>query len=282
MSDTALTPEVVEVAATFDGLEARTRGEIDVQMAAARRYPRSIRHFRDTALEAATLDQETAGACFYALPRSGKTVEGPSARLAEIVASAWGHLRVEARVVAEDERFVTSRAVAWDTQNNVAIAFEVKRRITDSKGRRYNDDMIVVTSNAASSIALRNAVFKVVPSAFWRPIYAACRKVAVGDAATLADTRAKMLHAFQQMGVTKDRVFSLLEVKGEEDITLDMVATLRGLFTAIKDSETTIDETFPKATPVIQAPQRKSDKEATPTAPPAATDQAPANGSLLS
>jgi hypothetical protein len=266
--------DTVEVLPSLgEGLEARTRGEIDVQIVTARRFPRSIRTFKVTALEMVTLDEETAAACFYALPRDGKTVEGPSARLAEIVASAWGHMRVEGRPVGEDDRFITARGTAWDLQNNVAIAFECRRRITNKAGKRFSDDMIGVTANAASSIAIRNAVFKVVPSPFWRPLFIEARKVAVGDASTLADRRAKSLAAFQQMGVTQERVFGLLEVKGVEDITLDHLATLRGLFTAIREGDTTVDEAFPLAGAAggdIKAPQRKSEKTADAPAVPTA------------
>ncbi len=239
--------EILEVSAPLDRLESQTRGEIDIQIATARRYPRSIKVFRDTALQAATLDEETAASCFYALPRSGKTVEGPSARLAEIVASCWGHLRIDARVVGEDGRFVTSRAVAWDTQANVAVGFEVRRRITEKSGKTFNDDMIGVTSNAASSIALRNAVFKVVPSPFWRPIYLACRKVAVGDAKTLTAKRGQVIERFGKMGVTPPMIFALLGVAGEEDITLEHLSTLIGIGTAIRDGDTTIDQAFGEA-----------------------------------
>jgi len=243
-------PDVIEVdsgPALGGALEAQTRGEVDIQITTAKRYPRSVATFVKQATEMATLNEETAEACFYALPRDGKTIEGPSARLAEIVASAWGHMRVEARIVEETERFVTARGMAWDLQNNVAIAFEVRRRITDRKGRRYADDMVGVTGNAASSIALRNAVFKVVPSAFWRPIYLKCREVAVGNAETLANRRAKMLEYFQKLGAPADRVFALLGVPGIEDITLTHLATLKGLATAIKEGETTVDEAFAAA-----------------------------------
>ena len=259
MSVTTIETDVVEVSAFDGGLEARTRGEIDIQIATAKRYPRSIKTFINHALEAATLDEETAASCFYAIPRDGKTVEGPSARLAEIVASSWGHLRIEARSVGEDDRFTTSRGVAWDLQTNVAVGFEVRRRIAGKSGKKYSDDMIAVTSNAASSIALRNAVFKVVPSPFWRPIYQACRKVAVGDERTLVARREAMMIAFQKMGVLAPRVFALLGVSGVEDITLEHLGTLRGLFTAIRDGDTTIDEAFTAdADGRMTAPQRKA------------------------
>ena len=246
--------DVTEVPALHT-VEALTRGEIDMQIATAKRFPRSLTSFKARALEMATLDQDTAESCIYALPRDGKTIEGPSARLAEILASAYGHMRVEGRPVDDDGRFITARGTAWDIQNNVLIAFEVKRRITTKQGKRFSDDMIGVTSNAATSIAIRNAVLKVVPKAFWGPVYDACRQVAVGDASTLVNRRVTMLAYFLKMGVTNDRVFTLLSIKGVEDITLEHMATLKGLATAIKEGDTTVDEAFglpgsqePKAT----------------------------------
>ena len=63
---------------------AVARAEIDTQIATARAYPRSLKRFRETATTMATLDEKTAASCFYALPRGGKSIMGPSARLAEI------------------------------------------------------------------------------------------------------------------------------------------------------------------------------------------------------
>jgi hypothetical protein len=240
---TVLEPDPLEVT-THHAVESITRGEIDVQIATAKRFPRSLKTFKDRALEMATLDQETAESCIYALPRDGKTIEGPSARLAELLASAWRNLRIEGRVVDDDGRFVTARGTAFDIEANVLIAYETKRRVTSKNGKRYSDDMITVTSNAATSIAIRNAILKVVPKAFWGPVYDACRQVAVGDASTLVGRRDKMLAYFLKMGVHNEKVFRLLDIKGAEDISLEHLATLKGLATAIKEGDTSVDEAF--------------------------------------
>jgi hypothetical protein len=104
--------------------------------------------------------------------------------------------------------------------------------------------MVGVTANAACSIALRNAVFKGVPKAFWQDIYRTARATAIGDAKTLGSRRQDMLAAFAKMGVEKEKVFGLLEVKGVEDITLDHLALMVGIFQSIRDGETTIEEAF--------------------------------------
>ena len=146
-------------------LEALNRSEIDVQISTAKRYPRMIQESLTKIEQIATVNQKTASECFYALPRGGKTIEGPSVRLAEIVATCWGNLRVQAQIIGNDGRMITARGVCHDLETNVAFSSEVRRRITDRNGRTYDEDMQIVTGNAASAIALRNAIFKCVPQA---------------------------------------------------------------------------------------------------------------------
>ena len=220
------------------------KSEIDQQITTAKKYPRKLSVFTRECEEMATLNERVAGECIYALPRDGKTIEGPSARLAEIVASAWGNCRAGARVVAEDAEFITAQGAFYDLERNVAIAYEVRRRITDKYGKRFKADMIAVTANAACSIALRNAVFKGIPKAFWLGSYEAARKAAVGDVKTIANKRADMLAYYQKMGVTEQMIFDLLNLNGIEDIGADELLALRGLATALKDGDTTIQEAF--------------------------------------
>lgn len=222
--------------------ELVTRAEYDVQITTAQKYPRSIKQFMDDAISMVTLNEAVADDCIYALPRDNKTIEGPSARFAEIIFSAWGNARAGARVVNEDSKFVTAQGVCHDLQKNTLIAFEVRRRITNKHGTRYNDDMIGVTGNAGSSIALRNAILKVIPKAFWAPIYEAARKTVMGDHKTLAARRDTALAVLMKFGATPEIVFKLLHIKGIEDITPDHLIIMKGLATALRDGDTTLEQ----------------------------------------
>lgn len=268
MKSSAREADVIETEVA-PSLPAKGGGTVDVQVSTARQFPRSITSFIQRATEMATLTPEIAASCVYALPRDGKTIEGPSARLAEIVANAWGNMRIQAGATENDDRFITARGEAWDVEANTAIAFEVRRRITNRKGDTFSDDMIGVTGNAAASIALRNAVFKAVPSSFWRPIYLKCRQVVAGEARTFSSRRDEQMKAFAVMGVTEQQVCTLLGVKGKLDITLEHMATLVPVFNSIKDGETTIEEAFPVAAGPHGMPQPA--QRATPTAAAAAT-----------
>lgn len=244
--DEMLEPEV-EVIDGGLALTAIDRGQMDVQIATAKANPRSITAARREALSLATLDENVAGSCFYSLPRSGKTIEGPSARLAEIITYSWGNIRAEADIVAIDDKFVTAMGTCLDLERNTGYRVRVKRRITDRHGRRYNDDMIGVTSNAAISIALRNCVFKTVPRALWETVYEAARKASLGQGGTITQKRQNALEWFAKTGLSEAQVCEMLGVKGVDDIGEEELITLRGLKTAIKDGETSVEQILRKS-----------------------------------
>lgn len=229
------------------------KSEIDMQIATAHKYPRSIKRFRDESLAMVTLNEAVAQECIYSLPRDNKTIEGPSARFAEVIASAWGNSRAGARVVSDQGDFVTAQGVFHDLERNVAITYEVQRRIVDKNGRRFKPDMIGVTANAACSIALRNSILKGVPKAFWADMYEAARQTAIGDVQTLANRRSRALAVLQKMGVRPEQVFAYFSIGGEEDITLEHLATLYGIATALKEGETTPEQVFSKAAATVDS-----------------------------
>lgn len=225
------------------------RSEIDMQVATAKKYPRSLEKFRQDALSMATIDKETASSCFYKLKRTSREgessfIEGPSVRLAEIIASSWGNLRFGARIINEDNRFVTAQGIAYDLERNVSNSIEVSRRITNKNGQRFSDDMIAVTKNAACSIALRNAIFKTVPFTYAKQVYEQAKKTAIGDVKTIAERRASMVDAFKKMRVTVDQLLAFCEKPSLEDIGLSEIEDLIGVYQAIKDGDTTIEEQF--------------------------------------
>lgn len=226
-------------------LAALVSAEIDMQVSTAKRYPRSLSQFKKTALSMATLNEEIAASCFYTLPRGGKPITGPSVRLAEICTVAWGNMRFGARVIADKGRTIVAQGFAIDLERNVAGTIEIERRITDKKGKRFSDDMVVVTGNAACAIAKRNAIFGVIPMAYVKEIEREARKVAIGDAKTLAAKRADMMAYFAKMGVDIDRLVHAVGKRAIEDVGLEELAILKGTATAIKDGDTSVDEAFP-------------------------------------
>jgi hypothetical protein len=257
-------------------IEQLTRSEIDIQIATAKRYPRSLQRFQKNAETLATADVEVAMSCNYRLPRGGKQIEGGSVRLAEIVANTYGNLRCSSRVVAVEDRSIVCEGVCIDLETNNAVRVEVRRRIVDKNGKRFNDDMVNMTANAACSIAFRNAVFKVVPLAMCNKIGKAAKRVAIGNSKTLEDRKALMISKFDELGVSVEDLLEKLGKEGEADITLSDIEAMIGIYGAISGGDTSVEEQFrynpaQGGKPTMSAPKAKGNGK---TAPKGKTQKA--------
>lgn len=244
-TETITIPESqIEIVDGATALQATDRALIDIQISTARAYPRSIDRCKKDAMALACLDEETAASMFYVLKRDGKRIEGPSVRLAEVIANSWEHVRAEARIDEIGERFVTATATAMDLQKNVAIRTSVKRRITTREGERYGDDMIQTTCNAAMSLAMRNAIQKVIPFALIKSVYEEAKLVAIGKAESFTANRDKMLGLFDKAGVKLTDILAYFGYQGIDDFRLNDMIDLRGIYQAIRDGETTVENAF--------------------------------------
>jgi hypothetical protein len=223
-----------------------TRAEVDQQIATAQKFPRSLGKVASMVHNYVTLDLESAAECTYALPRDGKAITGPSIRFAEILKACYGNCRAAARVVHVDriEKYVEAEGIFHDLENNTATSARVRRRISGKNGKVFSDDMILVTGNAASSIALRNAILGGIPKPLWRRAFEAAQDAAHGDIQTLAVNRDKALKYFARFGVTPDQVFAALGLNGVEDIMVEHIGTMRGMCEALKNNEATVEEMF--------------------------------------
>lgn len=245
--DEVMTVEAMEVQ-PVSVTEAQSRAEIDIQISTAHRFPRNAERAAQNVIAVVSNNKELAQSCVYSLPRGGKNITGPSVHLARYLASEYGNLRVDARIVEIGETSVTAQSIAHDLEKNYAIRTEVKRRITDRNGQRYQDDMIIVTCNAALAIASRNAILQVIPVTVTERVYKAAQKAIVGDLSTeqkLLARRKEVLDMYQNsLGVTEEEVLKVLEVETPNLIREQQILQLVGLAQAIKDGDTTVTEAF--------------------------------------
>jgi len=229
---------------------AQQKAEIDIQIATAKQNPRDIHRAINDIVTWGTMDDETAQSCFYSLARNGSNgrnaVEGLSVRMAEVFVEAWGNIRAASKIVANDGKSITAQAVCFDLERNVAIQTEVKQRITDKNGRTYSEDMQITASNAACAKAFRNAVFKVIPKAITAKAVSDIKSVAMGKAVNMTETRSKIVASFIHFGIKEEQLLEYLEVKSRDEIDKDMVFHLRGIYNAIKEGDTTPEESILK------------------------------------
>jgi hypothetical protein len=215
--------------------------DVDIQVRTAKQYPRDVTLCIDEATALATSSPDVAQSCFYVIPMKGGDVTGPSVRLAEIIASCWGNLYVATRIIESNPYKVTAEACCWDLEKNLRIGTQVKRPITLRGGSGQ-----ALIENAALSIALRNAIFKVIPRTFVDNIYQACRS-AIFEKCSPADFEKKRETVFQkliQRGVDLQSIFNHFKKESIKEFTHDDVMDLIGVGTAIKDGTLKAQDAF--------------------------------------
>lgn len=237
-------------------LEAINRSEIDTQVSTAHAYPRDEERALAKMAKLACMDADTAADCFYTLHRKGADgnmteIDGLSVRMAEIIAACWGNLRVQARIIGNDGKWITAQGVCHDLESNVAVSKEVKRRITTKQGYTFSEDMQVVTGNAACAIAYRNAVLAVVPKAVTNSVIKRVRAMMAETEMDVPKVRQQTLKWWASKGVTEEQLLEYLQLDHVDAIDKEQLYTLRALAQAINEGTTTIAETF--VIPVEQA-----------------------------
>jgi hypothetical protein len=273
--------EIIEIKQA-EVLQAIDRAEVDIQISTAKQYPRDLQVVLNKIATYATMDKETAEDCFYVLRRKNDRgqdtiIEGLSVRMAEIIASAWGNIRVATRIIGNDGKTITAQAVCHDLESNTAITKCVPRRITNKAGKTFSEDMQVVTGNAAASIAFRNAVLSVIPKAVTKKIINEVKRVALGQSIDLESSRQNVIAYYGKLGVKSEQLLAYLGVKTVEAIDKQMIFELRALRNAIEEGTTTVKETFIDQEKEAQA-QAEAVKKATTAKDKAAAAMAAATG----
>lgn len=271
------------MAVPYEGaIQQQSKGEIAALIEIAHRYPRNEERAINKAAAMACESEEVAQGCFYSVPRAGKRVNGPSVRLAEILASQWGNLHVGVRVLDEGEREVMVEGVCIDLESNVRVVIPKRRRIVNKEGERYSEDMIQNTINAASSIAFRDAVFRVIPRMYVNKINEMARTVALGGAKSMKERRHNAVKYWENLGVDKKKLLTHLGYKDVDSITVDDLDYLLGLAAGIKNRDYDVDEAFRmprengvvdiEAPPVIEAVKPEEAAVEVPSAQPQRED----------
>lgn len=258
----------LQIINSSEALEAINRTEIDISISTAKNYPRDLNKSRDEIYKLATASRETAEACFYALPRGGKTIEGPSVRLAEIINYSWGNINSAVRIVANDGKKIVAQAVAHDLERNNRILKEVSRSILNKQGQTFTPDMQIVTGNAAGAIAWRNAIFTLIPNAVWVDIQTRVQKFITGDGKDMIKRRDALLQKFEtEHGVKTEDVLKRLQLASVGDITDKVMIKLFGLDTALREGTTTVDDAFGSSSPKANSQDLSDDKPVDKKAP---------------
>jgi len=224
---------------------------MDIQVATAQKLGRSIRNFQSDLESWSCSTQEIAQECTYVLRKGGTRIVGPSIRFAELLQVAYRHIVVDTFIEKEEHSHVVVGAMARDLFRNVAVRARVRRNILTKQGARYGTDMIQTTVQAAASLALRNAIIRLIPKALWLPVWLKSRDVAQGtgeDGKPVVPFSERVERAFaalQAMGATADQVLAYLEKDSKQDLDAVDLDELANKFRSIRAGEVDVDKAFP-------------------------------------
>lgn len=218
--------------------QERAIAEVQGQLILAKRFPRDLNAAYAELMEACALPA-MANVAFYAVPRGGSKVTGPSIRLAEEIARVFGNFEFGHRELARGDGKSEVEVYAWDKQtNNRSIRQITVMHTMDTregpKKLRDQKDIDDKIANVASK-QVRGRILAMMPKWLVESAIEKCKQTLAGNSEEPMSVRVrKMTQAFAKFGVTASALETYLEHK-LDDVVLDELVDLTGIFNAIKD-----------------------------------------------
>lgn len=225
----------------------RAIAEAQGKLVIAKRFPRDEARAFAQVMESckrAGLAKEA----IYGFNRGGTMITGPSIRLAEELARAWGNIDYGIRELSRKDGVSEMESYAWDLQTNTVSSqkFTV-RHIRDTKSGSYaltdERDIYEITANMASR-RLRARILAVLPPDLVDAAVEECRKTeAGGNGEPLVDRVRKMIRAFEKLGVSA----ALIEQRighSMDTILPDDFVELTQIHNSIRDGMTKASDWF--------------------------------------
>jgi hypothetical protein len=238
---------------------ALMRVENESMLLVATQRPRDEAKVLKAAIAELELVPEEASKAYYSIPFRDKVpgtrqvritkVEGPSIKAAMALARRWGNCSATARVLNEDVDGYDIEGVFIDFETNFRISrpFRVSKLLKLRGGRVVTLDprRAVQAIQAGASKAIRNAILAGLPAYLVNGYDKKARQIVGGDLDKKAapTTVQSAVKAFAKWAVTQEQLEQYVELKAA-DWTGTTIAELRGLYNAILDEQTSVEEVF--------------------------------------
>lgn len=251
--------------------QSRQVSEVQAALVIAKRFP------RDEITSLAKLKRscqrpKLAAMATYAYKKGDSTIDGPSIRLAEAAAQAWGNIDhgwIELdRRMAERCGESSVMAYAWDLENNTrkVLVFTVRHwRDTKKGGYALKDerDIYELCANQAAR-RIRSCILSIIPGDIIDEALDECEKTLKHEnkGKPIADRARDMMIAFDGIGINREQIEARLQKKAEA-ITEPELRQLQKVFVAIRDGIGKAGDYFE----VAGAPETKPKFESEPPTP---------------
>ena len=261
-----------DAAAMVSQGEALVRVENETLMRVAKESPRDEGKIIKGAMAELELVPEEAHRAYYSIPYKergeGGTktvfVEGPSIKSAMALARRWGNCLTGARPIDENADQWIIEGVFIDAETGFRIArpfIQSKWYKVSGRFLKMGSDKQMMAYQAGVSKAIRNAVLAALPTYLVHAYVKKAKALVGGKLDVKADPKAVggVITSFAKLGVSEEKLVELVGLPSSE-WTGSTVAELRGIFTAIQDDQTTVQDVFNHGDPG-EAPEPQSRAE---------------------
>lgn len=217
---------------------ARQIQEVQAAMVIAKKFPRNEKQAMDRILNACQRPG-LANSALYEYSRGGTAITGPSIRLAEAEAQAWGNIQFGIREIDQANGESIVEAFAWDVETNTrqVKVFRVPHIRHTKRGSYKLEDPRDIYEMIANNGArrLRACLLGVIPSDVTEAAVEQCEATMKASADTSKEAVKKMLAAFvEKFGVTKEMIEGRIQ-RRIDSITPGQVVGLRKIYTSLAD-----------------------------------------------
>ena len=234
--------------------QTRAVAEVQAALVIAAGRPRNEKDAMDRLLLACERPG-LASTAIYTYKRGGSEVSGPSIRLAEAAARAWGNMNYGFRELSRRAGESECEAFAWDLETNTkAVRQFTVRHLRDKKGGTEElgseRDIYEMIANQAQR-RVRAAILEIIPGDIIEDALCQCEetmKAKIGGDITKAAM--DLVSAFEKFGVTRAQIEKRIG-RRIDSIQPAQIIGFRKIYASIKDGMSTPADWFE---PVDEAP----------------------------
>lgn len=207
-------------------------------MVIAKKFPRNPVEATDSILQACSRPTLAEGA-LYSYSKGGADVTGPSIRLAEALAQAWGNMQFGIRELEQRKGESIVEAFAWDVETNTKQVkiFTVPHIRHTSRGQKRLEDPRDIYELVANNGArrLRACILGVIPGDVIEVAQRQCEVTLNTHADTSPESIKRMLDIFNaEFGVTSEQVQAYLGRRADAMLPAQYVQ-MRKIYASLRD-----------------------------------------------
>lgn len=235
---------------------SREMEEVKGQIFMARQFPRNVFMAEQRILDACKRPS-LAQTAIYSYPRGGTKVEGPSIRLAEVLAQNWGNIAFGVKELEQRNGESVAMAYAWDLETNVrqekvfTVPHSRKAKGKIVKLDDPRDIYELVANNGARR--LRSCILGIIPGDIVEQAVEECNRTLQGNnKKPLKERISDALKAFkEQHRVTQEQIEDRFGYNVDAFTERDLLDLVK-IFNSLKDGMSKVEDWFSKEVKVKQ------------------------------